>query len=100
MEDYPTPRALRKDEIPGIIDAFRFGCHPSQCTWVGPVMRSAAATVVGFTCLRATADTAAPCGTPACRKGARNAQQAGFDGVEVHGANGGCGLARAALLRA
>ena len=42
--EYPAPRALRRDEIPGII--------------------------VGF------------------RKGAENAQRAGFDGVEIHGANG------------
>jgi hypothetical protein len=42
--DYPVPRALRRDEIPGIIEAFR--------------------------------------------KGAENAQRAGFDGVEIHGANG------------
>jgi 2,4-dienoyl-CoA reductase-like NADH-dependent reductase (Old Yellow Enzyme family) len=41
---YPTPRALRLDEIPGIIEAFR--------------------------------------------RGAENAQAAGFDGVEIHGANG------------
>ncbi|KAI7835539.1 hypothetical protein COHA_010567 [Chlorella ohadii] len=44
MEDYPTPRALGKEEIPGIIADFR--------------------------------------------KAARNAKAAGFDGVEVHGANG------------
>ena len=42
--EYPTPRALRRDEIPGIITAFR--------------------------------------------QGAENAQRAGFDGVEIHGANG------------
>lgn len=41
---YPTPRALRLDEIPGIVAAFR--------------------------------------------KGAENAKAAGFDGVEIHGANG------------
>jgi len=41
---YPTPRALRTDEIPGIVEAFR--------------------------------------------RGAENAQAAGFDGVEIHGANG------------
>lgn len=53
MEDYPTPRALRKDEIPGIIDAFRWGCHPLQCTWVEPLMSSAVATAVGLTaCMR------------------------------------------------
>lgn len=42
--DYVTPRALRLDEIPGIVEAYR--------------------------------------------RGAENAQAAGFDGVEVHGANG------------
>jgi 2,4-dienoyl-CoA reductase-like NADH-dependent reductase (Old Yellow Enzyme family) len=41
---YVVPRALRRDEIPGIVEAFR--------------------------------------------KGAQNAQKAGFDGVELHGANG------------
>lgn len=41
---FPTPRALERDEIPGIIEAYR--------------------------------------------KGAENAQKAGFDGVEIHGANG------------
>lgn len=41
---YPTPRALRLDEIPGIVEAFR--------------------------------------------RGAENALAAGFDGVEIHGANG------------
>jgi 2,4-dienoyl-CoA reductase-like NADH-dependent reductase (Old Yellow Enzyme family) len=41
---YPTPRALRLDEIPGIVAAYR--------------------------------------------KGAENAKLAGFDGVEIHGANG------------
>jgi 2,4-dienoyl-CoA reductase-like NADH-dependent reductase (Old Yellow Enzyme family) len=41
---YVTPRALRRDELPGIVEAFR--------------------------------------------KGAQNAQAAGFDGVELHGANG------------
>lgn len=43
-KDYTTPRALRDDEIPGIIEGFR--------------------------------------------KAAENAKRAGFDGVEVHGANG------------
>jgi 2,4-dienoyl-CoA reductase-like NADH-dependent reductase (Old Yellow Enzyme family) len=43
-KEFVTPRALDRDEIPGVIAAFR--------------------------------------------KGAENAQQAGFDGVEVHGANG------------
>lgn len=42
--EYVTPRALRLDEIPGIVAAFR--------------------------------------------KGAENAKKAGFDGVEIHGANG------------
>ncbi len=42
--DYPTPRALRRDEIAGVIQAYR--------------------------------------------KGAENALRAGFDGVEIHGANG------------
>jgi len=42
--DYVTPRALERDEIPGVIEAYR--------------------------------------------KGAENAQRAGFDGVELHGANG------------
>ncbi|GIZ51863.1 alkene reductase [Noviherbaspirillum aridicola] len=42
--EYVTPRALRTDEIPGIVEAYR--------------------------------------------RGAENAQAAGFDGVEVHGANG------------
>lgn len=42
--DYPTPRALETEEIPGIVAAFR--------------------------------------------KGAENAKLAGFDGVEIHGANG------------
>ncbi|NOU31609.1 MAG: alkene reductase [Polyangiaceae bacterium] len=41
---YVTPRALRRDEIPGVVAAFRLG--------------------------------------------AENAQRAGFDGVEIHGANG------------
>jgi 2,4-dienoyl-CoA reductase-like NADH-dependent reductase (Old Yellow Enzyme family) len=41
---YPEPRALRRDELPGIVEAFRLG--------------------------------------------ALHAQQAGFDGVELHGANG------------
>ena len=44
QQPYPTPRALRLDEIPGIIEAYR--------------------------------------------KGAENAEAAGFDGVEIHGANG------------
>jgi 2,4-dienoyl-CoA reductase-like NADH-dependent reductase (Old Yellow Enzyme family) len=44
QQPYPTPRALRLDEIPGIIEAYR--------------------------------------------KGAENAEAAGFDGVELHGANG------------
>jgi 2,4-dienoyl-CoA reductase-like NADH-dependent reductase (Old Yellow Enzyme family) len=43
-KEFVTPRALDRDEIPGVIAAFR--------------------------------------------KGAENAQRAGFDGVEVHGANG------------
>jgi hypothetical protein len=42
--EYVTPRALRRDEIPGIIQGYR--------------------------------------------RGAENAQRAGFDGVEIHGANG------------
>jgi 2,4-dienoyl-CoA reductase-like NADH-dependent reductase (Old Yellow Enzyme family) len=42
--EYVTPRALRLDEIPGIVEAYR--------------------------------------------RGAENAQAAGFDGVEIHGANG------------
>ena len=42
--DYLAPRALRTDEIPGIVEAYR--------------------------------------------KGAENAKRAGFDGVEIHGANG------------
>lgn len=42
--DYVVPRALARDEIPGVIEAYR--------------------------------------------KGAENAKRAGFDGVEVHGANG------------
>lgn len=42
--EYPTPRALRLDEIAGVVEAYR--------------------------------------------QGARNAKLAGFDGVEVHGANG------------
>lgn len=41
---YPVPRALRRDELPGIVEAFRLG--------------------------------------------AQHAQEAGFDGVEIHGANG------------
>src|SRR5690348_9544667 len=41
---YVTPRALKRDELPGVVGAFR--------------------------------------------KGAENAQKAGFDGVELHGANG------------
>src|SRR6185295_14737847 len=41
---FATPRALRRDEIPGIVAAYRLG--------------------------------------------AENAQRAGFDGVEIHGANG------------
>lgn len=44
QRNYPTPRALETEEIPGIVAAFR--------------------------------------------KGAENAKLAGFDGVEVHGANG------------
>lgn len=42
--EYVAPRALRRDEIPGVIQAFR--------------------------------------------QGAQNAERAGFDGVEIHGANG------------
>lgn len=41
---YPVPRALRREELPGIVEAFRLG--------------------------------------------AQHAQEAGFDGVELHGANG------------
>ncbi|BBK44965.1 alkene reductase [Allostella vacuolata] len=41
---YPVPRALDRDELPGVVEAFR--------------------------------------------KGAQNAEAAGFDGVEIHGANG------------
>ncbi|MGA0805679.1 MAG: alkene reductase [Pseudohongiellaceae bacterium] len=41
---YPVPRALHREELPGIVEAYR--------------------------------------------RGALNAQQAGFDGVEIHGANG------------
>lgn len=44
MREYPTPRALDTEEIPGVVAAFR--------------------------------------------KGAENAKLAGFDGVEIHGANG------------
>lgn len=44
LRDYPVPRALELDEIPGVVAAYR--------------------------------------------KGAENAKAAGFDGVEVHGANG------------
>jgi len=44
LRDYPVPRALALDEIPGVVAAFR--------------------------------------------KGAENAKLAGFDGVEIHGANG------------
>lgn len=44
LKEYVTPRALRTDEIPGIVEAYR--------------------------------------------KGAQNAKEAGFDGVEIHGANG------------
>jgi len=44
MKDYETPRALRTEEIAGIVEAYR--------------------------------------------KGAENAKEAGFDGVEIHGANG------------
>lgn len=44
MEDVPTPRALERSEIPGVVDQFR--------------------------------------------QAARNAKAAGFDGVEIHGANG------------
>lgn len=44
MRDYPTPRALELNEIPGIIAQYK--------------------------------------------KGAENAKKAGFDGVEIHGANG------------
>ncbi len=43
-QNYPTPRALERDEIPDIIEAYR--------------------------------------------QGAKNALEAGFDGVEIHGANG------------
>ncbi|PTX99602.1 alkene reductase [Verrucomicrobia bacterium LW23] len=43
-QEFVTPRALRLDEIPGVVEAFR--------------------------------------------KGAENAKRAGFDGVEIHGANG------------
>jgi 2,4-dienoyl-CoA reductase-like NADH-dependent reductase (Old Yellow Enzyme family) len=42
--EYPVPRALRLDEIPGVVEAYR--------------------------------------------QGAKNAKLAGFDGVEIHGANG------------
>lgn len=44
MAPYPVPRALAREEIPGIIEAYR--------------------------------------------RGAENAKEAGFDGVELHGANG------------
>lgn len=44
MRPFETPRALERDEIPGIVEAFR--------------------------------------------QGAENAKRAGFDGVEIHGANG------------
>ena len=44
LRDYPVPRALATDEIPGVVAAYR--------------------------------------------KGAENAKLAGFDGVEIHGANG------------
>ncbi len=44
IQPFPTPRALERDEIPGIVAAYR--------------------------------------------RGAENAQAAGFDGVEIHGANG------------
>ncbi|MBK8014996.1 MAG: alkene reductase [Deltaproteobacteria bacterium] len=44
VTEFVTPRALRSDEIPGVVEAFR--------------------------------------------RGAENARQAGFDGVEIHGANG------------
>jgi 2,4-dienoyl-CoA reductase-like NADH-dependent reductase (Old Yellow Enzyme family) len=44
QKPFVTPRALERDEIPGIVEAFR--------------------------------------------RGAENAQRAGFDGVEIHGANG------------
>ena len=44
VRTFETPRALDRDEIPGVIDAYR--------------------------------------------QGAQNAQKAGFDGVEIHGANG------------
>jgi 12-oxophytodienoic acid reductase len=44
LEDYPVPRALEKEELPGIVEEFRVA--------------------------------------------ARNAIEAGFDGVEIHGANG------------
>ncbi len=44
QKPYVTPRALRTDEIPGVVEAYR--------------------------------------------KGAENAKRAGFDGVEIHGANG------------
>lgn len=44
LRDYPVPRALELDEIPGVVAAYR--------------------------------------------KGAENAKLAGFDGVEIHGANG------------
>ena len=44
LAEFPTPRELRRDEIPGIVEAFR--------------------------------------------RGAENAKAAGFDGVEMHGANG------------
>lgn len=44
FEDFPSPRAVKMSEIPGLVDLFRIG--------------------------------------------ARNAVEAGFDGVEIHGAHG------------
>lgn len=150
MEDYPTPRALSKDEIPGIIADFRWGCCPAAASHSEPCMICVrgreipgiaadfrwAAVMLRFTpwlgrcppeiaggsgliagsqvhcwagglriavrawllrtlhSLKGAAQvqhgTPEPlCGTRPCRKAARNAKQAGFDGVEVHGANGG-----------
>lgn len=150
MEDYPTPRALSKEEIPVIIDDFRWGCCPAAASHSEPCLICSrgreipgiaadfrwAAVMLRFTpwlrrwppekaggsgfiagsqvhccagglriavsawllrtlhSLKGAAHvqhgTPEPlCGAPPCRKAARNAKQAGFDGVEVHGANGG-----------
>lgn len=81
MEDYPTPRALAKEEIPGIIAAFRCEGKSSMQPKTAYLGRTPLASPNTIT-------DPAPTRLRACSAGARNAREAGFHGVEVHGANG------------